>query len=68
MYQKKCLQLRNVDAKGSGSHTSDKSRAAVKDLFARIWVSLRTIETVSIRIQKVRDEELHPQLIELLQG
>ncbi|KAI0500025.1 hypothetical protein KFK09_018233 [Dendrobium nobile] len=68
MYQKKCLQLRNQDAKGSGSHTLDKSRASVKDLYARIWVSLRTIETISIRIQKVRDDELHPQLIELLQG
>ncbi|XP_020586899.1 uncharacterized protein LOC110029119 [Phalaenopsis equestris] len=68
MYQKKCLQLRNLDAKGSGTHTLDKSRAAVKDLYARIWVSLRTIETISIRIHKVIDDELHPQLTELLQG
>lgn len=68
-YEKKCLQLGNQqDAKGADSHSVDKTRAAVRDLYTRIWVALRSIETISIRIQKVRDEELQPQLIELLQG
>lgn len=68
LYEKKCLQLRNHDANSPHSHTADKSRVALKDLYARICVALRTIETISIRIQKVRDDELHPQIIELLQG
>ncbi|KAK8944261.1 hypothetical protein KSP39_PZI007620 [Platanthera zijinensis] len=67
MYEKKRLQLRNHDSNGQ-SHTADKSRAALKDLYARICVALRTIETISLRIQKVQDDELHPQIIELLQG
>ncbi|XP_020262965.1 uncharacterized protein LOC109838940 [Asparagus officinalis] len=68
-YEKKCLQLRNQqDSKGTDSHSVDKIRAAVRDLYTRIWVALRSVETISTRIQKVRDEELHPQLIELLQG
>ncbi|KAG1361008.1 nitrate regulatory gene2 protein [Cocos nucifera] len=46
----------------------DKTRAVVRDLHSRIWVALRAAETISERIQQLRDEELHPQLIELLQG
>ncbi|KAG0460432.1 hypothetical protein HPP92_020729 [Vanilla planifolia] len=68
LYRKKCLQIRHQDAKGSGSHAVDKSRYAAKNLYARIWVALRTIETISARILKLRDEELQPQVIELLQG
>ncbi|KAG8057612.1 hypothetical protein GUJ93_ZPchr0002g25376 [Zizania palustris] len=41
IYEKKCVQLRNQDAKA---------------------------ESISDRIQKLRDEELQPQLVELLQG
>lgn len=29
---------------------------------------MRTAESISNKIQKLRDEELHPQLIELLKG
>ncbi|KAJ6827892.1 uncharacterized protein M6B38_365930 [Iris pallida] len=68
VYEKKCVKLRNKDAKGVDSRSVDKTRASLRDLYTRIWVALRSIETISIRIQKVRDEELHPQLIELLHG
>ncbi|WOL13173.1 hypothetical protein Cni_G21942 [Canna indica] len=67
-YQKKCLQLRSQNAKGSESRSVDKTRAAVRELYSRIWVALRAVESISQRIQKLRDEELHPQIIELLQG
>lgn len=46
----------------------DKSRAAVKDLYSRIIVAIRSAETISNRIEKLRDEELEPQIRELLQG
>ncbi|KAK8961685.1 hypothetical protein KSP40_PGU012293 [Platanthera guangdongensis] len=68
MYQEKCLQLRNLGIEELSSRKIEKARVAAKDLYARISVALRTIQTISIRIQKVRDEELQPQLIELLQG
>ncbi|XP_062199363.1 protein ALTERED PHOSPHATE STARVATION RESPONSE 1-like [Phragmites australis] len=67
-YEKKCVQLRNQDAKGSELRCADKTRTTVRDLYTRIWVSLRAAESISDRIQKLRDEELQPQLIELLQG
>ncbi|CAL9150616.1 unnamed protein product [Musa hybrid cultivar] len=67
-YQKKCLQLRTKEAKGAKSRSVDKTRAIARDLYARIWVALRAAESISERIQKLRDEELQPQIIELLQG
>ncbi|RWW34927.1 hypothetical protein BHE74_00023362 [Ensete ventricosum] len=68
VYAKKCLQLRNQNAKGVESRAVDRTRAAVRDLYSRIWVALRAVESIAERIQKLRDEELQPQIIELLQG
>ncbi|XP_060168655.1 protein ALTERED PHOSPHATE STARVATION RESPONSE 1-like [Lycium barbarum] len=67
-YEKKCNQLRNHDARGDEGRTTDKTRAAVKELYSRILVTIRSAETISKRIDELRDEELQPQIIELLQG
>ena len=67
-YEQKCSQLRNRNAKQDGLHAGDRTRAEVKDLHSRILVAIRSAETISERIQKLRDEELQPQLTELLHG
>lgn len=46
----------------------DKTRAAVKDLYAGILVAIRRAESIAKRIEKIRDEELQPQIVELLKG
>lgn len=46
----------------------DKTRAAVKDLYSRILVAIKSAETISKQIEKLRDEELQPQIVELLLG
>nr|GMC81176.1 nitrate regulatory gene2 protein-like [Ipomoea batatas]GMC83474.1 nitrate regulatory gene2 protein-like [Ipomoea batatas] len=68
LYEKKCNKLRNQDARRDGGKKPDKTRAAVKELYSRILVTIRSAETISKRIEKLRDEELQPQIIELLQG
>ncbi|GKV00415.1 hypothetical protein SLEP1_g13103 [Rubroshorea leprosula] len=67
-YEKKFKQLRNQDGKGDDPYTLDKTRVALRDLDTQIKVSLQTVETISKRIEALRDEELQPQLVELLQG
>ncbi|XP_065868151.1 protein ALTERED PHOSPHATE STARVATION RESPONSE 1-like [Euphorbia lathyris] len=67
IYEKKCSRLRNYDV-GGDELTVDKTRAAVKDLYARILVAIRSAESISKRIEKLRDEELQPQIVELLKG
>lgn len=68
IYEKKCNQLRNQDVRGDEGLTVDKSRAAVKDLYSRILVAIRSAETISKQIEKLIDEELEPQIGELLRG
>lgn len=67
-YEKKCMQLRNQDVKGADPSAMDKTRAAITDLHTQIKVSIQSVKAVSKRIETLRDEELQPQLLELIQG
>jgi hypothetical protein len=60
--------LRNKNVKGDDELSMDKTRADMKDLYAGILVAIRRAESISKRIQKMRDEELQPQIVELLKG
>ncbi|OMO56030.1 hypothetical protein CCACVL1_26801 [Corchorus capsularis] len=67
-YDRKCDQLRHQFAKDLSTQVIDKTRAVVKDLHSRIRVALHSVNTISKRIEKMRDEELQPQLVEFIQG
>ncbi|KAL3647008.1 hypothetical protein CASFOL_009180 [Castilleja foliolosa] len=67
-YDHKCDQLRHQFAKDHSPQVIDKTRAAVKDLHSRIRVALQSVDTISKQIEKMRDDELLPQLLELIQG
>ncbi|XP_059624302.1 protein ALTERED PHOSPHATE STARVATION RESPONSE 1-like isoform X2 [Cornus florida] len=67
-YDLKCNQLRHQFAKDLSAQVIDKTRAVVKDLHSRIRVALHAVDSISKRIEKMRDEELQPQLVELIQG
>lgn len=67
-YEKKCSQLRDKVVKGEDPSSIDKSRAAIRDLHTQIKVSIHSVEAISKRIETLRDEELQPQLLELVQG
>ncbi|XP_023757641.2 nitrate regulatory gene2 protein [Lactuca sativa] len=67
-YDKKCAQLRNHDAKGDDHSSVDKTRTAIRNLHTQIKVSIHSVEAVSKRIETLRDQELQPQLLELIQG
>lgn len=67
-YDRKCDQLRHQFAKDLSTQVIDKTRAAVKDLHSRIRVSIHAVDSIAKRIEKMRDEELQPQLTELITG
>ncbi|KAJ7956849.1 BZIP transcription factor, putative (DUF630 and DUF632) [Quillaja saponaria] len=67
-YDRKCDQLRHQFAKDQSAQVIDKTRSAVKDLHSRIKVAIHSVDSISKRIERMRDEELHPQLVELTQG
>ncbi|KAJ9561748.1 LOW QUALITY PROTEIN: hypothetical protein OSB04_006908 [Centaurea solstitialis] len=63
IYDRKSSQL-------STENASNKPRIEdqVNDLYSRLMVSIKICDSISKRIEKVRDDELQPQLIELLHG
>lgn len=67
-YEKKQMQLRNQDVKGEEPSVVDKTGVAIRDLYTQLQVSIHSAEAVSKRIEALRDEELQPQLLELVQG
>ncbi|KAJ9561682.1 hypothetical protein OSB04_006842 [Centaurea solstitialis] len=67
-YDQICDQIRHQFAKDLKPHVMDKTRAVAKDLHSRMRVALHTVDSVSKRIEKMRDDELQPQLVELIQG
>lgn len=67
-YEKKVTQLRNQDVKGDDDSAVEKTRVAIRDLHTQMKVSIHTVEAISKRIETLRDEELQPQLSELVQG
>uniref|UniRef100_A0ACD6ADQ7 Uncharacterized protein n=1 Tax=Avena sativa TaxID=4498 RepID=A0ACD6ADQ7_AVESA len=67
-YEKRMAHLRSQDEKGDEPSSVDKTRAALRSLHTRMKVSIHTVQSISRRIEVLRDEELHPQLMELVQG
>ncbi|PON59184.1 hypothetical protein PanWU01x14_161110 [Parasponia andersonii] len=67
-YDIKCKVLRQLESNGESSQRIDKTRADVKDLHSRIRVAIHRIDSISKRIEELRDKELQPQLEELIDG
>lgn len=57
-----------MDSHGAESIKIDATRASIRKLLTKIDVCLRSVESISSRIHKLRDEELQPQLTQLIQG
>ncbi|KAE8732657.1 Late embryoproteinsis abundant (LEA) hydroxyproline-rich glycoprotein family, putative isoform 1 [Hibiscus syriacus] len=67
-YDLKCKFLRQLESRAESSSKIDKTRAVVKDLHSRIRVAIQRIHSISKRIEDLRDNELQPQLEELIEG
>ncbi|XP_059665063.1 protein ALTERED PHOSPHATE STARVATION RESPONSE 1 [Cornus florida] len=67
-YDMKCRLLRQLESQGESSQKIDKTRAMVKDLHSRIRVAIHRIDSISKKIEELRDKELQPQLEELIEG
>ncbi|KAF8404075.1 hypothetical protein HHK36_008952 [Tetracentron sinense] len=68
IYEKKCKKLKVLDDRGAESNKIDATQASIRKLLTKINVTIRTVESISSRIHKLRDEELQPQLTELIHG
>ncbi|KAI4382183.1 hypothetical protein MLD38_008179 [Melastoma candidum] len=67
-YDLMCKVLRDKETREQHSKTVYETRAIIKDLHSRIKVAIQRIDSVSKRIEELRDRELEPQLEELIEA
>ncbi|RDX93019.1 Nitrate regulatory gene2 protein, partial [Mucuna pruriens] len=67
-YDRRCHQLRDQFATDQRAPVIDKTRSVAKDLHSRLIVAIYSVDSISRRIESMRDEELLPQLLELTEG
>ncbi|GAB2252361.1 hypothetical protein Droror1_Dr00005208 [Drosera rotundifolia] len=64
-YQKKWAQL---NRQGNGEDLEARDKDEVTGLYTKVLVTRRSAESIYKQIEKLRDEELLPQILELLDG
>jgi hypothetical protein len=65
---KNTKRLKFLDHKGAEANKIDATRNMVRKLSTKLRISVRVIAKVSKKINRVRDEELWPQINALVQG
>ena len=65
---KNSKRLKLLDQQGAEAHKIDATRNLLRKLSTKIRIAVRVIAKVSRKINKIRDEELGPQLNTLIQG
>ncbi|CAK7354676.1 unnamed protein product [Dovyalis caffra] len=68
IYDNEWKRLKRLDDIGAEASQIDRTQASVKSLLSKIKVPVGAIEAISIRIHKIRDEELQTQVNELIIG
>ncbi|XP_009106406.1 protein ALTERED PHOSPHATE STARVATION RESPONSE 1 isoform X3 [Brassica rapa] len=68
IYEEKCKSLKKMDSHGAEATKIEATRAYIRKLLMKIDISIRSVDSISRRIHKLRDEELQPQLTQLIHG
>lgn len=68
VHERKCRRLKRLDEKGAEAHKINTTQALIRSLSTKIRISIQVVDKISVTINKIRDEELWPQLNELIQG
>lgn len=68
IYEKQCKKLQILDEKGAEPNKIDALRASIRVLVTKLNVCMKTIDAISSRIHMLRDEELQPQVADLIHG
>uniref|UniRef100_J3M7C5 DUF632 domain-containing protein n=1 Tax=Oryza brachyantha TaxID=4533 RepID=J3M7C5_ORYBR len=67
-YDKQWKRLKELDDNGAEPYKIDSTRASIRTLLTRINITIRSAKVISRRIHILRDDELHPHLVKLIQG
>ncbi|KAJ8767029.1 hypothetical protein K2173_012540 [Erythroxylum novogranatense] len=67
-HERKLQKLKRLDERGAVGEKVDATRTIIRNLSTKIRVAIQVVDKISVTINKVRDEELWPQLNELIKG
>ncbi|CAN6911082.1 hypothetical protein HID58_040255 [Brassica napus] len=67
-HEKKLRKLKRLDERGAEATKVDTTRKLVRDMSTKIRIAIQVVDKISVTINKIRDEDLWPQLNALIQG
>ncbi|XP_050205667.1 protein ROLLING AND ERECT LEAF 2-like [Mercurialis annua] len=67
-YEKQCKRLRSLDEHGAETSKIEATQASIRKSLTKINVTIRAVDAISSKIHRLRDEELQPQITELIHG
>ncbi|KAL5706226.1 hypothetical protein ACHQM5_024424 [Ranunculus cassubicifolius] len=68
VHERKVRRLKRLDEKGAESQKIDSTRTLVRSLSTKIRIAIQVVDKISVKINNLRDEELWPQINELIKG
>jgi hypothetical protein len=67
-YQRKLAVLNRKKQRGVSSSSIEKTKSIVSHLHTKYIVDLQTMESTVAEINRLRDQQLYPKLLELVKG
>lgn len=67
-HDRKVDKLKRLDQRGADFQKVDTTRTLIRSLSTKIGMAIQVVDKISVTINKIRDEELWPQLNELIIG
>lgn len=67
-YQRKVALLNKQKKRGGSYESMEKLKAAVSHLHTRYIVDMQSLDSTVAEINRLRDEQLYPKLVELVDG
>lgn len=67
-YQRKVTSLNKQKKRGTNTEALEKVKAAVSHLHTRYIVDMQSMDSTVSEISRLRDEQLYPRLVHLVDG
>lgn len=67
-YQRKVALLNRQKKRGVSSEALERTKAAVSHLHTRYIVDMQSMDSTVSEIERLRDKQLYPKLVELVEG
>ncbi|KAL9670530.1 hypothetical protein QQ045_008083 [Rhodiola kirilowii] len=67
-HDKRSQKLKHLDEKGAEAHKVEATRTLIRNLSTKIRIAIQIVDKISVTINNIRDDELWPQLNDLING